>query len=118
MLRYKNLGYTMEVTLPLNNEKYKGYSALCTYRYDKSKDEYLLHMWLKYIENSDMLPIDSQEIDTQYIGGDKDTIRDNILKIVEQASEPGFFAEYIDKFEYYMDCFDKGNALCEANNDK
>ena len=39
MLRYKNLGYTIEITLPSDNERYRGYTVLCTYRYDKSNVE-------------------------------------------------------------------------------
>ena len=119
MLRYKNLGYTIEITLPSDNERYRGYTVLCIYRYDKSKDKYLLHMWLKC--ESDIIPINSQEINTQYISGNKDTIKDNIMKIVEQASESGFFDEYIERFEYYMKCFTKGNNFYEderMNNDK
>ena len=119
MLKHKNLGYTIEIDLPPYNERYRGYTALCTYRYDKSKDKYLLHMWLKY--ESDIIPINSQKVDTQYISGNKDTIRNNIMKIVEQASESGFFDEYVERFEYYMKCFTKGNNFYEderMNNDK
>ena len=54
-------------------------------------------MWLKY--ESDIIPINRQKVDTQYISGNKDTIRNNILKIVEQASESGFFDEYVERFE-------------------
>ena len=119
MLRYKNLGYTIEIDLPPYNERYRGYTVLCTYRYDKSNDKYLLHMWLKY--ESDIIPINRQKVDTQYISGNKDTIRNNILKIVEQASESGFFDEYVERFENYMKCFTKGNNFYEderMNNDK
>ena len=116
MLRYENKGYLIEVKLPESD-----YSVLCRYKYDKNKDKYSLSMWLMRNDIDDTFKIDSQEVDTQYISGNKDTIKDNILKIVEQASESGFFDEYVERFEYYMKCFTKGNNFYEderMNNDK
>lgn len=109
MLRYENKGYLIEVKLPESD-----YSVLCRYKYDKNKDKYLLSMWLMRNDIDDTFKIDSQEIDTQYISGDKSTIRDNIVKIIEQAYESNFFDYYIERFEYTYKCFDKGNDFYEA----
>ena len=108
MLRYENKGYLIEVKLPESD-----YSVLCRYKYDKNKDKYLLSMWLMRNDIDDTFKIDSQEIDTQYISGDKSTIRDNIVKIIEQAYESNFFDYYIERFEYTYKCFDKGNDFYE-----
>lgn len=108
MLRYENKGYLIDVKLPESD-----YSVLCRYKYDKNKDKYLLSMWLMRNDIDDTFKIDSQEIDTQYISGDKSTIRDNIVKIIEQAYDSNFFDYYIERFEYTYKCFDKGNDFYE-----
>lgn len=112
MLRYKNKGYTIEINLP-EECGYKDYSVECTYQFDKEKEKYLLSMWLKRNDIDDKFKIDSQEIDTQYISGTKENIRQNIRMIVEQASLSGFFNYYIEKYEYTCKCFELGNALFE-----
>ncbi len=70
-------------------------------------------MWLKRKDIDDKFKIDSQEIDTQYISGTKESIRQNICRIVEQASLSGFFDYYIERYEYTCKCFDRGNDLFE-----
>lgn len=111
--RYTDEGYSIAVSLSQfsDDEKYKGYTALCQYKYKKKKEKYLLSMWLKRDDISDRFKIDSQEIDTQYISGTRDTIRNNICLIVEQACNVGFFDKYIERFEYTYKCFDKGDDL-------
>lgn len=112
MLRYENKGCTIEIKLPEKCD-HEGYSVECRYMYDKITEKYLLSMWLKRDDVDDRFKIDSQEIDTQYISGTKETIRQNICKIVEQASLTGFFDYYIERYEYTYKCFDKGNELLE-----
>lgn len=112
MLRFENKGYVIKVNLP-EEDKYKGYSVECRYLYDTQKEKYSLSMWLICKTIDHRFKIDSQKIDTQYINGTKETIRLNICRIVEQAAQTGFFDEYIEKFEYLMKCFDKGNELFE-----
>lgn len=109
MFIYENKGCVMEVKLPETD-----YSVSCQYIYDKNKEKYSLSMWLKRNDIDDTFKIDSQEIDTQYISGDKNTIRNNIVKIIEQAYESNFFNYYIKRFEYTYKCFDKGNDFYEA----
>lgn len=112
MIRYKNKGYTIEINLP-EECGHEGYSVECTYQYSKEKEKYLLSMWLKKDDIDDKFKIDSQEIDTQYISGTKENIRQNICRIVEQASLLGYFDYYIERYEYTCKCFDKGNELFE-----
>lgn len=113
MLRYINKGYTIEIPL---SGKYgdDGYSVECTYKFNKSKEKYLLSMWLKRNDIDDKFKIDSQEIDTQYITGTKETIVNNICRIVEQAIYSNFFDYYIDRYEYTYKCFDKGDDFFES----
>lgn len=112
MYRYENKGYTIEIKLP-EECGHEGYSVECRYQYDKSKEKYLLSMWLKRNDIDDKFKIDSQEIDTQYISGTKETIKQNICRIVEYASLSGYFDYYIKRYEYTYNCFDKGNELFE-----
>lgn len=112
MLRYKNKGYTIEINLP-EECGHDGYLVECTYQYDKDKEKYLLSMWLKRIDIDDKFKIDSQEIDSQYISGTHENIKQNICRIVEQASLSGFFDRYIERYEYTYKCFDRGDELFE-----
>lgn len=115
MFKYENKGYTIEIKLP-EEYGYKGYSVECRYQYDKSKEKYLLSMWLKANDIDERFKIDSQEIDTQYISGTKENIRQNICRIVEQASLSRYFDHYIQRYEYEMCCFNIGNDIVEKEN--
>lgn len=110
MLEPKYKGYTIEIKLP-KKYGYEGYSVECTYKYIKSKDKYLLSMWLKRNDIDDKFRIDSEKIDTQYISGTKETIVDNICRIVEYASLSDYFDYYIKQFDYTYKCFDCGDEL-------
>lgn len=115
MFKYENKGYTIEIKLP-EECGYKGYSVECRYQYNKSKEKYSLSMWLKVNGIDERFKIDSQEIDTQYISGTKENIRQNICRIVEQASLSGYFDHYIQRYEYEMRCFNIGNDIVEKEN--
>lgn len=112
MLKVIREGYT--IIIPLSEEcGYEGYSVRCIYKYDKTKEKYLLSMWLMCNDVNDDFKIDAQEIDTQYIPGTKETIEHNIRVIVENASLLGYFERYIQRFEYTYKCFERGNELYE-----
>lgn len=105
-------GYTITIELS-EDYGYKGYSVKCTYKYNRLKEKYCLSMWLKRNDIDDDYRIENQKIDTQFISSTKDTIEDNICKIIEQASSTGYFDRYIERFEYGLKCFEKGNQLFE-----
>lgn len=111
-LRSIREGYTIRIKLP-EECGYKGYSVKCTYKYNKQKEKYSLSMWLRRDDINDDFKIDSQEIDTQFIPGTKETIESNIIKIVEAASLSGYFDHYIERYKYTCKCFDRGNELFE-----
>lgn len=112
MQRVIREGYTIRINLP-EECGYEGYSVKCTYIYNKQKEKYKLSMWLRRNDIDDDFKIDSREIDTQYISGTRETIEDNICRIVEQASISGFFDNYIEQFRYTYNCFERGNELFE-----
>lgn len=105
-------GYTIRLSLP-EEYGYKGYSIKCTYKYNKQKEKYLLSMWLKRADIDDDFRLEAQEIDAQYIPGTRETIEDNISKIVEQACINGYLDHYIERFEYTCKCFEYGNERFE-----
>lgn len=111
-MKPKFKGNTIEMRLPVECG-YKGYSVECTYKYHKKKEKYLLSMWLKRQDVGDKFKIESQEIDTQYIPGTRETIVENICRIVNQASLSGYFDHYIKRYEYTLKCFDRGDELYE-----
>lgn len=110
MFKPKFKGTTIEIRLP---KEYRGYSIECTYRYVKTKEKYELSMWLKYTGVRDKFRIESQEIDTQLIPGTRETIIENICRIIEQMCDAKTFDEYIARYKYMYDCFDRGNELFE-----
>lgn len=123
MSKIKRKGYTVEVDLGLYG--YDGYSVECTYRYIRKKEKYLLHMGLM-CQNMDgcrfrILPIDLYNIDAQYIHGTKETIVDDIDRIVEYAAtheedektHEKFFDKYINQINYMFKCCEIGNEILE-----
>ncbi len=113
MLRYRNLGYTIKVRLPEECGYSGEYSVECTYMYDKEKDKYRLSMLLCREDLPDRYSISGQEIDIQYISSSRETIKEDICRIVEQASLSGFFDKYVEDFEYTCQCWDRGNEAFE-----
>ena len=111
MLKKLYLGTTISYELPEN--QYKGYVVDCTYKFVKHMNKYAVNMWLRRYDINDRLPIKSQEINTQYITSNKDEIQNDIVNMIEQAANSTFFDEYIDRFEYYVKCFNYGNTIFE-----
>lgn len=109
-MRAKFKGATIEINLPKGSKR-NGYLVECTYKYDKKVEKYLLSMWLKRNDINNKFQIRSQEIDTQYITGTKETIVDNICRVVEQMCIHNFFNEYIDRYEYELSCFERGDEI-------
>lgn len=112
-ISYDVEGYTIRISLSQfsDDKKYRGYAASCTYKYDKKRDKYSLHMWLKHKSIDSKFKLEYEGIDKQYISGTIETIRHNICLIVQKMMENGLFDEYIDQFEDDMKCFDKGYEL-------
>ena len=110
MLRFTNLGHAITIRLP-QRYGYEGFSVDCFYKYDKNIEKYILSMWLKKNDIGDRFKIDAQEIDTQPVSGTRETIRDNICRIVEQACEAKYFDPYVERYNYTYTCFDCGDDL-------
>lgn len=117
MMKPRCKGQTVEINL--SNWGYKGYLVECAYYFDKKENKYSLSMWLRNTNIEDRMKLSSKKVDTQYISGTKETIVENICRIVYQAAnvaeENGkkYFDHYVERYEYELACFERGNELFE-----
>lgn len=77
-------------------------------------------MWLRNTDIEDRMRLSSKKVDTQYISGTKDTIIENICRIVYQAAnvadmktDKKYFDRFVERYEYELACFERGNELFE-----
>jgi len=106
------------VEIDLSKWGYPNYVVECMYYYNRFKNKYSLSMWLTRKDIEDRMKLSSKKIDTQYISGTKETIIENICRIVHQAatfSNNGvkYFDKYIKRYEYELTCFEYGNEKFE-----
>lgn len=101
MLTYKDVGHTITIDLPYNT-KYEGYLAECRYRFDSFKGKYLVSMWIRKRMVDYRYKVDSVRVDTQYLSGTRDTIRENLCLVVDHACRIGFFDPYISRLDHIL----------------
>ena len=77
-------------------------------------------MWLNRNDIGDRMKISSKKISTQYISGTRETIIEDICRVVYYAAtvadkdtKKKYFDKYIDRYEYELACFERGNELFE-----
>lgn len=114
-MKPKFTGNTLEINL--SQFGYKNYIAECAYRFDKKKEKYSLSVWIFRNDIGDRMGLSSKKVDTQYISGTKETIVENICRIIYQAAtvanENGkkYFDHYVERYEYELACFERGNEF-------
>ena len=107
------------LTINLSKWGYQNYIAECEYHFDKIKKKYFLSMWLNRCDLEDRMRLSSKKVDTQYISGTRETIIENVCRVVHQAAtvtnDDGekFFDKYVGRYEYELACFERGNELFE-----
>lgn len=113
-----------DLVIKLSDFGYDNYFVECAYHFDKREGKYSLSMWLNCDDIEDRMSLSSKKVDTQYIFGTKETIIENICRVVHQACISGYFNYFIERYEYELACFERGNELFEnerlanINNDK
>ena len=119
MMNPKYKGNTL--TIELSEFGYENYFAECAYHFDRREGRYSLSIWLNRNDIEDRMRLSSKKIDTQYIPGTKETIVENICRIVHQAAtaadkESGerYFDHFVKRYEYELACFERGNELFEV----
>lgn len=108
------------LTIELSDFGYENYFVECAYHFDKHNSKYALSMWLNRNDIEDRMILSSKKVDTQYIPGTRETIVENICRIVHQAAtvadaETGerYFDYFVERYEYELACFERGNELFE-----
>ena len=107
-LKYEKFNNSNEViTIDLHN----GYTVIAVTGFDTENGVYATTLFLKdntidtwkLIENAENLEFHANH----------NTINSAILKQVSTFLQEGFFDYYIQRYEYEMKCFDKGNSIYE-----
>lgn len=117
MMRPRCKGQTVEIDL--SRWGYRDYFVECSYFFDKRKGKYLLSMWLNRSDIEERMKLSSKKVDSQYISGTRETIVENICRIVHYAAtvatEDGtrYFDRFVARYEYELACFTRGNEMFE-----
>ena len=107
------------LVIDLSKFGYENYIAECVYHFDKHKGQYALSIWLNRTDLDDRMQLSSKNIDTQYISGTRETIVENICRVVHQAVSSAndmgvrYLDRYVRRYEYELACFERGNELFE-----
>lgn len=113
-------GQTVEIEL--SRWGYQDYYVQCTYHFDKREGKYMLSMWLCRSDIEDRMLLSSKKTDAQYLSGTRDTIVENICRVVHYAAtvttdgKTRYFDRYVERYEYELACFQRGNELFEQEN--
>lgn len=116
-MRPRCKGQTIEINL--SKWGYRDYIAECAYYFDKREGKYSLSMWLNRNDTEDRMRLSSKKVDTQYISGTRETIVENICRVVHQAATVAnehdirYFDRFVERYEYELKCFELGNELLE-----
>lgn len=117
LMKPKFKGNTLKIEL--FDFGYENYFVECAYHFDKHEGKYSLSMWLNHNDMEDRMKLSSKKVDTQYIPGTRETIVENICRIVHHAAtvenENGvrYFDYFVERYEYELACFERGNELFE-----
>lgn len=106
MLRYKVLGNSV-ISIDLNN----GYSVISVPLWDRENKNYLITLYLKGDGYDTLDLIETNE--NIIINADMKTIKLEVTKMITNLLAEGFFKRYIDRYQYMMKCFAKGNEFFE-----
>lgn len=110
MLRYKLLGNNV-TSVNLNN----GYSVIVISIWDKGEKIYRSTFYLKGDSYDTLDLIESKE--GIKVDADMKTLKVELAKMITNLLTNGFFKYYIERYNYMMRCFDKGNELFETTGD-
>ena len=107
-LKYEKFNNSNDV---ITIDLYNGYTVIAVTGFDTENRVYTTTLFLKentidtwkLIENAENLEFHANH----------NTINSAILKQVSTFLQEGFFNYYIQRYEYEMKCFDKGNSIYE-----
>ena len=107
-LKYEKINNSNDV---ITIDLYNGYTVIAVTGFDVENRAYTTTLFLKentidtwkLVENAENLEFHANQ----------NTINSAILKKVSEFLKEGFFDYYIERYEYEMKCFDKGNGIYE-----
>ena len=108
--KFQKLTYKKMADIMLEINLYNGYSIIAFGLYDKDLENYKVNYYLKD-NNIDTLE-EVRDLENIFICSNR-TINSAILKQVSKLLSNGFWDKEIEKYNYLMQCFDKGNELFE-----
>lgn len=107
MLRYDNIA-TNAIEINLEND----YKVLAMSRWDRNTNKSKLKCYIRKNDN-DLLDLidglDNKEIETSF-----KTIKRDVTKYITELHENKYFDYYISRYNYFLECFDRGNSLFEG----
>ena len=106
MLRYENVATTV-ISVDLQND----YKVIAMANWNNKIKKYFVTLYIKR-RDIDMLDLIEEQENVEF-DSDMKSIRTDIVKFITALLTDGFFAKYIERYEYEMECFDRGNELFE-----
>ena len=107
-LVYKNYKNCRDIiTIDLHND----YSVIAVKSYDQEEHNYYVDLYLKEksVDKLDLI----ETAESLKFSVDYKTINSAILKHIATLLSENFFDYYINRYEYELKCFDRGNELFE-----
>ena len=107
-LEYKNYRGCKDIlTIDLHND----YSVIAIKSWNSEEHKYVVQLMLK--ENTVDKWVLIEKAESLEFNVDYKIINKAILKHVATLLSDGFFNYYIDRYEYELKCFDRGNSIIE-----
>lgn len=105
------LTYTRFANNAITIDLHNGYTVIAMKLFDRSTGNYEVTLYIKDNTINLLDLIEAQEKVTFY--ADNRTINSSILNYIAHLLSDGFFDYYINRYNYMMKCFDRGNELFE-----
>lgn len=107
MLRYKILGNS-SILVDLQN----GYKVMTIGNWNKENNDYIILMYLK--ENNIGILDEIEPDEPIIIKSSLKELKHDLAVCITDLFNEGFFDKYIDRYDYMMNCFEKGTEHFES----
>ena len=107
------LKYRIESSITISVEISNDYIVWAMANWDKENQKYAVTM---YLQRNDVDLLDKMEQLNCEIESDRKSIKSDLCKMITYLLDNNKFDSFINRYEYQMQCFDKGNELLEKEN--
>lgn len=107
------LKYRIESSITISVEISNDYIVWAMANWDKENKKYAVTM---YLQRNDVDLLDKMEQLNCEIESDRQSIKSDLCKMITYLLDNNKFDSFINRYEYQMRCFDKGNELVEKEN--